>query len=75
MKHSCFSHNITYETMKNPQLYEASLEVLTTAGCPQDLAQKVSEIVANDGSNEPNLGRTQEEQNTVNAAVRYLQEN
>ena len=58
--------------MKNQSLYEASLRILTEAGVPKELAQKVSVIVANDEPGLPNLGRTSEDQALVNKAmVRY----
>lgn len=59
--------------MNNPQLYQKSLEVLTTANCPRELAEKVSQIVANDDGDKPNLGRTPEETEAVREAVKYLQ--
>jgi hypothetical protein len=61
--------------MKNPQLYKTSLEALTTANCPQELAEKVSKIVANDEGGKPNLGRTPEETEAVREAAKYLQDN
>lgn len=59
--------------MRNPKAYETSLEALKTAGCPQELAEKVSQIVANDNPNQTNLGRTPEEIKAVHEAVKYLQ--
>ncbi|WP_445634500.1 hypothetical protein NSTC745_06323 [Nostoc sp. DSM 114161] len=60
--------------MKNPQLYQVSLEALTTANCPKELSEKVSRIVANDDGGQPNLGRTPEETEAVREAAKYLQD-
>lgn len=58
-------------TMNN-ELYQASLEALSNHGCPQDIAEKASVIVASDNPELPNWGRTTEDQEIINQAVTYL---
>lgn len=56
----------------NKDLYDASLKALSNCGVPEDLAEKASEIVSKDNPNEPNLGRTNSEQETINQVLPYL---
>lgn len=59
--------------MKNQSLYEASVKALTENGVPEELAQKVSVIIANDEAGLPNFGRMPEDQALVNEAMVHLQ--
>ncbi|WYL93412.1 MAG: hypothetical protein HEQ35_05655 [Gloeotrichia echinulata IR180] len=61
--------------MKNQSLYEASLKILTKGGVPEELSQQVSKIVANDEAGLPNLGRSPEDQQAVNAAMAIFWDN
>lgn len=59
----------------HPNLYSASLKALTANGVPEDLAQKVSHIVASDTAGLPNFGRTPEDQALVNQAMQIFWSN
>lgn len=62
--------------MKNSSLYNASLiKELTEHGVPQELAETVSIIIACDEPGKPNMGRTPEDQEAVNEALRIFWEN
>jgi hypothetical protein len=60
--------------MKNQSLYSAAVEALTSRGCPTDLAKKAATVVANDDPVKPNLGRTQSDQEVIQEALPYLQQ-
>lgn len=56
--------------------YNASLiEALTQHGVPQELAEKVSSIIASDEPGKPNMGRSPEDQKAVNEALRIFWDN
>ncbi|WP_414546083.1 hypothetical protein [Nostoc sp. CCY0012] len=55
----------------NENLYQASLKALTEAGVPEEVATKASQVVANDDAKLPKLGRTAEDQQAVDEALKH----
>lgn len=55
------------------QLYEASLKALLEHKVPQELAEKVSHIIASDQPGLPEFGRTPQDQAIVKSVLPYLQ--
>ncbi|MGD1914118.1 MAG: hypothetical protein ACFB2X_25755 [Rivularia sp. (in: cyanobacteria)] len=51
-------------------VYDASYKALTENGVEKDVADKASRVIAQDDSNLPDLGRTQEDRNDVAEAMR-----
>ena len=60
------------ETQFNQNIFDASYDVLSQAGCPDDLNLAVSTILGNDDATLPQLGRSDEENDLVLEATRYL---
>lgn len=56
----------------NNEFYQVSVEVLTTNGVPQDVAEKASAVVAKDDATKPDLGRTPEELAVVHQALNHM---
>ncbi|AFY51371.1 hypothetical protein Nos7524_5684 (plasmid) [Nostoc sp. PCC 7524] len=59
----------------NERLYQVSLTELTKVGVPQAIAEQASLVVANDDPTKPNLGRTPQAQEAVNAAMTHYHAN
>ncbi|PHJ60245.1 hypothetical protein VF14_11590 [Nostoc linckia z18] len=55
----------------NERIYNASLDALLSANVPKEIAEKTSEIVASDDGDLPNFGRSAEDQEIVNEAMRH----
>ncbi|WP_017652553.1 hypothetical protein [Fortiea contorta] len=55
----------------NESLYQASLKALTEHGVPQELAEKASKVVAKDEPGIPHFGRSPEDQQVVNEAMKH----
>lgn len=58
----------------NWRMHDVTLETLKNASVPERLARSVAEIVACDDATQPNLGRSPEEQELINQAVKILNE-
>jgi hypothetical protein len=56
----------------NESLYQVSVTALTANGVPHEVAEKASAVVAKDDPEQPNLGRTTQDQQAVNEAMTYL---
>jgi hypothetical protein len=54
------------------ELYNASFKALTERGVPVSAAERASRVVANDQPQEPNLGRTKQDQQDVQDAMTWL---
>jgi hypothetical protein len=54
------------------ELYNASFEALTQRGVPVSAAERASSVVANDQPQQPNLGRTDQDQQDVQDAMTWL---
>jgi hypothetical protein len=54
------------------ELYNASLKALTQRGVPVSAAERASRVVANDQPQQPNLGRTDQDQQDVQDAMTWL---
>jgi hypothetical protein len=54
------------------ELYNASLKALTERGVPVSAAERASRVVANDQNQQPNLGRTDQDQQDVQDAMTWL---
>ncbi|AFY43650.1 hypothetical protein [Nostoc sp. PCC 7107] len=59
----------------NESLYKASMEALLTANVPRAIAEAASRVVASDQADQPNLGRTKEDQQAVNTAMQHYRSN
>lgn len=51
---------------------ENASKALIDNGVPEDLAHKVSEIVSKDDPSKENLGRSEEQQETINQATNLM---
>lgn len=56
----------------NHRLYKSSLDTLLTANVPKDVAEIASRIVASDDTTQPNLGRTDADQQVINKVVEHF---
>ena len=56
----------------NTGLYEATKTAIIEAGAPVDIAEKAAAVIARDDTNQPNLGRSEEDQSFVWQAWHYL---
>lgn len=58
-------------TKFNENLYNSSLKALTEANVPIEIAVAASKVVAKDEAGLPDLGRTAQDQQDVQEAMRY----
>ena len=56
----------------NQPLYDATVEALFKNGVPMEVAEAASKIVATDDPYQENLGRSPQDQATVNEAMTYF---
>lgn len=54
----------------NKDAYQSALE---GAGVPANLAAQCAEIVASDDPDEPNLGRTEQDQHLIDSAMTWME--
>lgn len=57
---------------RNQKHYEIAVEFFTENGVPPSTAERAADVVAKDNPNQPNLGRTEEDQKTVNDAMTWM---
>lgn len=53
----------------NKQAYQSALE---SAGVPTNLASQCAEIVAKDDPDQPNLGRTEDDQHLIDSSMEWM---